>query len=296
MSAASVDVVIPTVGRDTLRQAVESASTEPETREILVVLDAPDREPEVRRSLAGLPHRLICTAGSLGGAAARNAGVAAAEAPFVAFLDDDDYWVPGKLGRQLAGIDAPVAERVLAASAFHFLLPNGARRVVPASPPPSSARELASYLVARDRLRFGRNALQSSSVLVARGLAREVGWDARLRKHQDWDFALRAIAAGAVLSYTPEPLVHVRKGTPSSISVSRRPRDSLQFYERHRADISPRSRADFLWMHVMRGVASRADALEFLRSHGKDAAVPHLSALSIGASGAVGGLLHGRNR
>ncbi|MCU1348382.1 MAG: hypothetical protein JWO56_1412, partial [Acidobacteria bacterium] len=47
-----------------------------------------------------------------GQAAARNRGLAAATAPWVAFLDDDDLWSPVKLRQQLAVATATGADLV----------------------------------------------------------------------------------------------------------------------------------------------------------------------------------------
>lgn len=71
--------------------------------EVVVVFDqAPVRdvdgptEPGARRRL-----RVIANEGTPGLAGARNAGIRAATGELIAFCDDDDAWVPGKLTRQV---------------------------------------------------------------------------------------------------------------------------------------------------------------------------------------------------
>jgi glycosyltransferase involved in cell wall biosynthesis len=73
--------------------------------EILIVLDSPD--PDTRAALANVepPVRVIELQKVSGAAHARNAGTAAARGDWIALLDDDDQWLPGKLERQLAALE-----------------------------------------------------------------------------------------------------------------------------------------------------------------------------------------------
>ena len=48
--------------------------------------------------------RVIALAVSVGGSDARNRGVDAASGEWIAFLDDDDEWLPGKLQAQLDAV------------------------------------------------------------------------------------------------------------------------------------------------------------------------------------------------
>ena len=69
--------------------------------EILVVDDgSTDRTADVARSY-GHPVRVLSKENG-GPASARNAGVLAAESPFIAFLDSDDLMLPGRLAEQAA--------------------------------------------------------------------------------------------------------------------------------------------------------------------------------------------------
>lgn len=73
--------------------------------EMLVVDDkSPDDTGEVVARYASLDPRvkLIRQAQNGGAASARNAALEAARGRFVAFLDSDDVWLPGKLSRQLS--------------------------------------------------------------------------------------------------------------------------------------------------------------------------------------------------
>lgn len=107
-----VSVVTPTVDRPAfLRRAVESALVQTVgDLEVVVVVDGPS--PTTAAFAAEHPDprvRLVQRQERGGVAAARNDGIAAARAPYVAFLDDDDVWLPQKLERQLPLLDAGAA-------------------------------------------------------------------------------------------------------------------------------------------------------------------------------------------
>lgn len=77
--------------------------------EVIVVDDAStdgtaDRA-ETLLSAAGLAHAVVRLERNAGPAAARNAGVALARGEYVAFLDADDEWLPGKLAAQVGLMD-----------------------------------------------------------------------------------------------------------------------------------------------------------------------------------------------
>ncbi|HWS85440.1 MAG TPA: glycosyltransferase family 2 protein [Pyrinomonadaceae bacterium] len=96
-----VSVIIPTYNRPgLLPRAVESARRAGEDVEVIVVDDASvDETAEVCRSLPGIKYlRLERNQGVAG---ARNVGLLASSADFIAFLDDDDLRLPGTLDSQL---------------------------------------------------------------------------------------------------------------------------------------------------------------------------------------------------
>jgi glycosyltransferase involved in cell wall biosynthesis len=88
VSSPTISVVIATLGRPTLQRAVDSARW---ADEIVVVYDAeelPARIPDGARAYA-------CGPTNHWGAEQREYGIARASGTHVAFMDDDDVYIPG---------------------------------------------------------------------------------------------------------------------------------------------------------------------------------------------------------
>jgi glycosyltransferase involved in cell wall biosynthesis len=101
----SVSVVIPVYnGERYLREAVESvyAQTAPPTEVVIVNDGSTDGTAALLDSLRREYPLTVVTQPNAREAAAKNAGVAAAQGELIAFLDHDDTWHPSKLERHLA--------------------------------------------------------------------------------------------------------------------------------------------------------------------------------------------------
>ena len=103
-----VSVVIPTCNRARLlRAAIASVLAQQfENFEIIIIDDASD--DETRAVIAGFSDsriRYFRHADNRGEAASRNAGLAHARGEYIAFLDDDDSWLPEKLAAQVEVLD-----------------------------------------------------------------------------------------------------------------------------------------------------------------------------------------------
>ncbi|MDQ1530881.1 MAG: hypothetical protein QOE37_986, partial [Microbacteriaceae bacterium] len=108
-----VTVVIPTRDRKgLLLRTLRSVLAQQGVEVTVVVVDdgSSDGTPAAIAALGDDRVRVIGNPGR-GVARARNTGLAAAETPWVAFLDDDDIWSPQKLRAQLDALAAtPGAE------------------------------------------------------------------------------------------------------------------------------------------------------------------------------------------
>ncbi len=100
----AVTAVVPTHNRpEMMRRAVQSVLDQDYDGdiEVVVVFDAcepfdPPVDVPARRKV-----RTVRNSHSRGLAGARNSGIDVASFDYIAFLDDDDYWLPGKLSAQM---------------------------------------------------------------------------------------------------------------------------------------------------------------------------------------------------
>lgn len=107
--SSSVSVVIATRDRPELvREAISSVLAQEYDGPVHVIVVADQSEPDLALAQTGDERsvRVITNARSVGLAGARNSGIDEADGEFVAFCDDDDYWLPQKLAQQVAAIQA----------------------------------------------------------------------------------------------------------------------------------------------------------------------------------------------
>lgn len=120
MTRPILSVVIPTRNRAYLvGEAIESALCQREGQVEVIVVDdgSTDETADVLARNFGSRIHLLRMPTRRGAGAARNAGVRVASGELVAFLDDDDLWLPGKLDAELRVFERfPDAEGVVSDS------------------------------------------------------------------------------------------------------------------------------------------------------------------------------------
>lgn len=126
-----VSVIIPTYSRnETLVRALESVINQTyQNIEILVIDDnSPESEWRVKteeimeRYVGDKRVRYLKNKRNLGGAGARNEGIKAARGEYLAFLDDDDYYYPNKIEKQLNLFLSSINEKLALVYCFAELI------------------------------------------------------------------------------------------------------------------------------------------------------------------------------
>ncbi len=226
-SLDDVDVVVPTIGRPTLRALLTSIadSDGPRPRSITIVDDRPVATGALphAQGLGWVAERVRFVRGAAAGpASARNVGWRLAAAPWIAFLDDDVIVGPDwldTLARDLRGIDARVAG-------------SQGRVVVPLP------RDRRPTDWERNVAGLERAAWATADMTYRRHVLEELGgFDERFRHayREDADLALRAIEAGHRLTRGRRVTIHpVRpSGRAVSIRLQRGNADDVLMAARH---------------------------------------------------------------
>lgn len=203
MTLPSVSVVIPTRDRpDMVLRAVRSVLAQQlPPAELLVVDDGGASDLSRRLREIATPGRLrlhVLRGPRRGPGAARNVGVQAARGDLVAFLDDDDIWLPHKLDWQVPWFVRQPRLGLLGSGRIA-----AERMPVPVAPP--RARPTRLQRVSRAAL-IRANRFATSTVVVRRECIDECsGFDESLVLAQDWDLWLR-IAGPWRAAMLPAPL------------------------------------------------------------------------------------------
>jgi glycosyltransferase involved in cell wall biosynthesis len=256
-----VSVVIPTHERPQLvTRAVRSALAQTLTPlEVIVVVDGRDAATaQVLADIRDVRVRVVIPPHRLGNADARNLGIGLARAGWIALLDDDDLWMPGKLAAQLTTAEESahrypiITCRMIGRNELEdFLWP---RRY------PHPGEPLCEYLFCRSTPFTGEGMVQTSTILTHKELLERVPFVSGMRRYVDLDWILRAAATegvGVEFVPTPEPLsVWHMEAARQRISNSTDGEYTLHWAREHRHLFTRRAYAAFLLTMVSMNAAS----------------------------------------
>ena len=209
----TVSVIIPTYkNRGGLIDSIESALSQNYDGLIeVIVVDDNDPRSTFRKHTEELMEQYKDNAKvkyirhevNKNGAAASNTGIRAAKGDLIAFLDDDDLFLAGKLSKQVKYLEC---HKDKSAVYCH------ARR----------GNTIASTAIlegdgSRDILLLQSNFFTPSLMFRREALEAINGFDESFRRHQDYELLLRFFAAGYKIGCIPEVLIEIGKNQGENI-------------------------------------------------------------------------------
>jgi glycosyltransferase involved in cell wall biosynthesis len=172
----------------------------------LIIADDGSAEETQRylRSIAGSRVKIVSLAHSGNPSLVRNAAIRAATGRYVAFLDSDDVWVPGKLAMQVAALQSGRDARWCYSACEHIDAGGG---MLPKKNPRPIIRPQGWIFEQLLMLQIG---IAMPTVVAERSLIDEAGgFDEQQRFGEFHDFCLRLALKGAVVALD-EPLCRIR--------------------------------------------------------------------------------------
>lgn len=210
--APRVSVVIPTHNRaELVVRAIRSVLTQTvDDLELIVVDDASkDNTPAAIAQIDDARLMFVRLAKNGRQSRALNEGIGRARGEWVAFLDDDDEWLPNKLEAQLARLDqAPDASAVYCRC--YAQTSEGLR-------PPRARSKLPEGDITDDLLRQALVITPSAYIVRRSALLEAGGFDEALIAAQDLDLWLRVSQAGCrfvIVADPPLVIYHAEEDKP----------------------------------------------------------------------------------
>ncbi len=235
--APRVSVVLPTRDRaDLVGRAISSVLSQTFRDFELIVVDDGSKDRTKSAGFVSDPRmRVVRLAISKGVSRARNAGIASARGEWVAFLDDDDEWLPRMLELQLSRIDRNTDPRT---SAVYCLAASQTPDGLQPSPyaPPLPEGDVLDSLLANG------HTISPCAHMVKRSALFEVGgFDETFWATGDRDLWLRLAQASHHVVAVPETLLivhggHKRRLTEDGVAMSR----GFAAYDRRWANLARR--------------------------------------------------------
>lgn len=223
-----VSVIIPTYNRaDLLPRTIRSVLDQTFGDFELLIIDdgSTDSTKSVVQEYANQDKRIKYIYQNNSGAPARpkNTGIKAAEGEYIAFLDHDDEWLPGKLEKQLAVFNSSYNKNLGLVGCDGFVV-NSSGAVVKELKMPSKDNYVEGLL-------NSNFIFSSSSVLVRKDVFDKVGLhDESFKMGDDWDMWLR-ISQAYDLDFIHQPLFKYHQHG-NNISKLILKKEKIEEYER----------------------------------------------------------------
>jgi glycosyltransferase involved in cell wall biosynthesis len=212
-----ISVVIPAFNRqDYVVACIESAASQTAAPQEILVID--DGSTDETGTIARRLGATVIRQANAGVSAARNTGIKAASAPWIAFLDTDDVWLPEKLEMQWEALALCPRAGIAFCDFSQF---NDGGTIVESTLPTYKSyaavkrRETAPGLFCCDHGSLcdaftQANFMLTSSLVIRRDLLLSVGlFDVELRHREDYELLLRLVTVSTAAA-VERPLVRYR--------------------------------------------------------------------------------------
>nr|WP_168172130.1 glycosyltransferase family 2 protein [Pseudonocardia sp. AL041005-10] len=246
--------MIPTVNRPQLlvRAVISALAQTLQPREIVVVQDG-DCSGALDELQAVDDPRIVVTRPDApsrdAGSTSRNTGIRAATSTWVAFLDDDDEWLPHKLRDQFAMINGlDPAHEVLVAGRVERQTEKETD-VWPIRTIGIDER-VGDYLFVRRAP--GEGWLPTPTLLTRRRTALAHPFTEGIAVHEDLDWLLKLERSGVRFLVADSVVAVVHATSSDSLSTRSTWRQSLQWATDHRRELGPRAFSAFCLTEVSR--------------------------------------------
>ena len=229
-----VSVVIPTHNRsDLLPRAIKSVQAQTyEDLEIIVVSDgSTDDTSSIVNEIMVEDSRVkfVEYHPAQGGNVARNKGIEAATGEVVAFLDDDDEWLPEKIQKQLSVMNSDI-EIGLVYTGVHIIYVN---ENVEYNSKSKVFGDLSQKILLDNYIGTTSTVMAKKSVLMEAGL-----FDVKLKALQDFDLWIR-ICQLCKVGVVPEEMINYYNytGTKQVSALTRKYIDSFEYINKKYSDL-----------------------------------------------------------
>jgi len=209
-----ISVVIPAYNReDTIGYCIQSILRQSYANFEIVVVDdgSTDRTVAVIRSFQDQRIRVIETIARRGAQAARNVGIRAAAAEWIAFLDSDDEWMPEKLEKQVEVLRSEEFDSRTFVNCGGIMIDGDSGKRTKVGTVPVKNDDAYRSLLSMSGIMF-QGMLASKSALISIGLL-----DEAVSSFQEWDTAIR-LAKHCNFFFLSEPLFIYHQHSGDTIS------------------------------------------------------------------------------
>lgn len=209
---SKVTVIIPFYNRNaTIVRAINSILQPGNLEfvgEVIIVDDGSEsKEAEILKTYIELMQKthadldveftLIRNNENVNAAYARNVGIKASNFDIITFLDSDDEWIELKLSKQLAQLKSNTI------IFCQYAKKSSETQLVKSIHPSAFTNSnVADYLLTED------GHIQTTTMIMYKSVTEKVLFNPKLKKYQDWDFAIRAWGLGVEFKFINEALVN----------------------------------------------------------------------------------------